>query len=173
MKIAKIVKNETRVATYDIESPLNHSYILKTGTTRLISHNSSVIQASTNGVEPPMQSLVYKSSKSNRLPVLVPNVAKWKNKYSYAFTFDNKHIIELYSIMQKFLDMSISMNHYYDFNKYPDKKLPDEVVIGDILLSYKLGVCSLYYAKTKGIVDDTIKNEEEKFQSCSSGACVL
>lgn len=75
--------------------------------------------------------------------------------------------------MQKFLDMSISMNHYYDFNKYDDKKLPDSVVIADILLSYKLGVCSLYYAKTKGVVDETSKNVEERFQSCESGACVL
>jgi ribonucleoside-diphosphate reductase alpha chain len=139
--------------------------------------SSSIIQCSTNGVEPPMEPLVYKSSKSNRLPVLVPNIAKWKNRYTYAFTFDNRHIIELYSLMIKFTDMSVSMNHYYDFNKYPDKKLPDSVVIGDILLSYKLGVPSIYYAKTKGAKDDTVETEkesEDRYATCSiGGGCVL
>ena len=137
--------------------------------------SSSIIQSSTNGVEPPMQPLVYKSAKNGRIPVLIPHINKWKNRYSYAFTFDNIHLIELYALMQKFIDMSISTNHYYDFSKYPDNKLPDSVVIRDILNSFKYGLNSLYYAKTKGITDDTTENplEIEENSGCAGGSCTL
>lgn len=136
--------------------------------------SSSVIQSSTNGVEPPMQPLVYKSSKSGRVPVLVPHIDKWKNYYSYAFTFDNIYLIKLYALIQKFFDMGISMNNYYDFSQYPDNKLPDSVVLQDLLNAYKYGHKSRYYAKTRGVVDDASKQDQEQYTSCSiNGGCTL
>lgn len=137
--------------------------------------SSSVIASSTNGVEPPRGPISYKRSKSGTLPVLVPNVSAWKNKYSYAWTFENKHIIELNAIMQKWIDMGISTNLYYKKNKDNGEKTSYFDVISDMVYAYKLGLVSLYYANTKGDVDDTVvvSEEQEEVEDCAGGACKL
>lgn len=50
MKITKITKLQQAYPTGDIEVNNTHHYALSNG---CIAHNSSVIQNSTNGIEPP------------------------------------------------------------------------------------------------------------------------
>ena len=43
--------------------------------------SSSVIQSSTNGVEPIRSLITYKMSKMGKLPVLVPGIGKYDKNY--------------------------------------------------------------------------------------------
>ena len=139
--------------------------------------SSSVIQCSTNGIEPIRSYITYKKSKARTLPVIVPNYASYKNKYTLAYEMeDNTGLIKIVGALQKWVDMSISANMYYNYAHYENGALPDSKVIKEILLAYKLGWRTGYYNNT----DDGDKqsfNEEEHNDNnddgCESGACAL
>lgn len=130
--------------------------------------SSSVIQNSTNGVEPVRSLITYKMSKMGKLPVLVPGVSKYDQNYELAFNLsDNTGIINVNAIMQKYIDMAISTNIYYNYNHYPKHVLPDAKVMKEIMYAYSTGLISLYYNNT----DDGDK--EQSLDSCAGGACKL
>ena len=139
--------------------------------------SSSVIQCSTNGIEPIRSYITYKKSKARTLPVIVPNYTSYKNKYTLAYDMeDNTGLIKIVGALQKWVDMSISANMYYNYAHYENGALPDSKVIKEILLAYKLGWRTGYYNNT----DDGDKqsfNEEEQNDNnddgCESGACAL
>jgi len=139
--------------------------------------SSSVIQCSTNGIEPIRSYITYKKSKARTLPVIVPNYTSYKNKYTLAYEMeDNTGLIKIVGALQKWVDMSISANMYYNYAHYENGALPDSKVIKEILLAYKLGWRTGYYNNT----DDGDKqsfNEEEQNDNnddgCESGACAL
>ena len=147
--------------------------------------SSSVIQSSTNGIEPPRSLISHKGSKTNILPVVVPGVEKYKDDYTFAFDMpDNTGYLRVAAAIQKFTDMSISTNTYYVPSRYPQNKVPVQDVIMDMMLAYKYGLKNLYYANTddgdkqtamsdvKETVKDEPKIEEEQF-GCVSGACAM
>jgi ribonucleoside-diphosphate reductase alpha chain len=139
--------------------------------------SSSVIQCSTNGIEPIRSYITYKKSKARTLPVIVPNYTSYKSKYTLAYEMeDNTGLIKIVGALQKWVDMSISANMYYNYDHYENGALPDSKVIKEILLAYKLGWRTGYYNNT----DDGDKqsfNEEEQNDNnddgCESGACAL
>lgn len=131
--------------------------------------SSSVVQNTTNGIEPIRSHMTYKASKASSLPVLVPNYSTYKNKYTLAFDLkSNKGIIDIVAALQKWIDMSISANLYYNYEHYEDNQLPDAVVIKDLLYAYSMGVKTLYYSNT----NDGDK-QSANGQDCSSGACAI
>ena len=112
MKIKSIRKSEEKQHTFDIEVVNDHHYILDNG---CVSHNSSVVSSSTNGIEAPRKLISVKKSKSGSpLPVVVPEISKLKNKYSFSWGFTNDDMNGVVSIIQKYFDQGISVNHYYD-----------------------------------------------------------
>jgi len=135
--------------------------------------SSSVIQCSTNGVEPVRSLMTYKTSKMGKLPVLIPGIGKYDANYELAFNFkDNTGIININAVIQKYIDMAISTNIYYNYSHYPDNILPDAQVMKEIMYAYSMGLISLYYNNT----DDGDKEQSQKEQKeldCSSGACKL
>lgn len=147
--------------------------------------SSSVIQSSTNGIEPPRSLISHKGSKTNILPVVVPGVEKYKDDYTFAFDMpDNTGYLRVAAAIQKFTDMSISTNTYYVPSRYPQNKVPVQDVIMDMMLAYKYGLKNLYYANTddgdkqtamsdvKETMKDEPKIQEEQF-GCVSGACAM
>lgn len=131
--------------------------------------SSSVIQNSTNGIEPPRSLLTYKGSKANSVPVLVPNYATCKNKYTLQFDMtDNIGYINIVAALQKWVDMSISSNLYYNYDHYPNKALPDSKIIKEILYAYSMGIKTLYYSNTYDGDKQSATDE-----GCSSGACAI
>lgn len=132
--------------------------------------SSSVIQNSSNGIEPVREILSFKKSKSGSLPVLMPNHNKWK--YQLAYDIDNTSLIKVSAAIQKWIDMAISTNLYYRYSDYPEGKLPNTVVAQDLLMSYKYGLKSLYYANTDDSTDVTDKAPELDVD-CESGACSI
>jgi len=136
--------------------------------------SSSVIQCSTNGIEPIRSYITYKKSKARTLPVIVPNYSSLKNKYTLAYDMpDNVGLIKIVGALQKWVDMSISANMYYNYAHYENGALPDSKVIKEILLAYKLGWRTGYYNNTDDGDKQSAAGEEPTDNGCESGACAL
>jgi len=178
MKIKSIKKSTELQHTYDIEVPNDHHYIFGNG---CVSHNSSLVTNSTNGIEPPRSLITSKKSKQGVIKMLIPEANKLKNKYSFAFGFSNKDMNNIVCIMQKWMDQGISVNHYYDHSKYKDNVIPTSEIATDLLYFYKMGGKQLYYANTSDNKTDdfskVLSEIETKLDNstdeagCESGAC--
>lgn len=156
MKIKSIKKSEKLEHTFDIEVLNVHHYILDNG---CVSHNSSVVSSSTNGIEAPRKLISVKKSKSGSpLPVVVPEISKLKNKYSFSWGFSNDDMNNVVSVIQKYFDQGISVNHYYDKKKYADGNIPLSEVAKDLLTFYKHGGKQIYYANSKDHKSDRLED---------------
>lgn len=170
MKIKKITKLTEKVQTYDIEVANVHHYALENG---CIAHNSSVIQNSTNGFEPIRSLITYKKSKASTVPVIAPNAAQWKNRYTIAFDMkDNIGYLHVVAAIQKFTDMAMSVNFYYDYSHYPNKMIPHSKVIKEMMYHFSLGGKTIYYTNTNDNDKEQLMNKEED-SSCAGGACTI
>lgn len=130
------------------------------------SESSSVVQNATNGIEPIRALVVTKKSKSGLAKQVAPECIKLKNKYEYAFEMpDNRGYTNVCAVIQKWIDQSISANHYY---QYSSDGISIGGVIKDILYSYKYGLKTLYYANTDDKKSDNIDD-----MGCEGGACSL
>jgi ribonucleoside-diphosphate reductase alpha chain len=131
--------------------------------------SSSVIQNSTNGIEPVRSLLIYKKSKTGVLKQLVPNFYNRRSYYTRAWDLkSNKDIIHISAVLQKFVDMAISTNLYYNYKHYEDGNIPLSELIKDQVYGYKYGIKNFYYANTPDSDGDT-----EKDLGCESGACAI
>ena len=152
---------------------LQHGMRHSTLTALMPCESSSVIQNSTNGIEPPRSLLTYKGSKANSVPVIVPLYNNCKNKYTLQFDMkDNIGYMNIVAALQKWVDMSISSNLYYNYEHYDNKSLPDSKIIKEILYAYSIGIKTLYYSNTYD-GDKQSAVDTEKTNNCSSGACSI
>jgi len=149
--------------------------------------SSSVIQSSTNGIEPPRSLISFKRSKAGVMPVVVPAIDKHKDDYTLAFEMPtNEGYLKVVGALQKFVDMSISTNLYYNTTRYPNKIPPQTELVKDILLAYKYGIKNLYYTNTfdgdtqtvlhtkKEVQQPQPQSEpQEETEGCAGGACTL
>lgn len=166
--VDKIVKRKPSLDWESLRADiLKHGMRNSVLTALMPCESSSVVTNSTNGIEPPRQLLTIKKSKQGMLKQLVPEVDKLMSYYTLAFEMpDNKGITEIAAVIQKWIDQSISTNHYYNpahpMRDSSEIKLSE--VAKDILYSYNLGIKTLYYANTAdGKSDDD--------GGCSGGAC--
>ena len=131
--------------------------------------SSSVIQNSTNGIEPVRNLLLYKKAKNGVLKQLVPNYYNRKNYYTKAWEMrDNEAMLNTAAVIQKFVDMSMSTKLYYNYAHYEDGNIPLSILIKDQIYGYKYGLKNFYYANTPDGDGDT-----EKDLGCESGACAI
>jgi len=131
--------------------------------------SSSVCNNSTNGVEPVRALSVFKGSKKGLISFLVPNVKTHGEHYTLAFEQpDNIGYLNICAIIQKFTDMGMSINVYYNPANYSDKKVPYQIMLKEMLYHSKMGGKTMYYSNTQ----DGNKQFESK-NNCSSGACSL
>lgn len=134
--------------------------------------SSSVIQNSTNGIEPVRSLMSYKKAKNGVLKQLVPNYSSRKNYYTTAWEMkDNKAILGICAILQKFVDMSISVNLYYNYAHHPDGNIPLSILIKDQLYGYRYGVKNFYYCNTPDSDGSTEKNLLS--ETCAGGSCAI
>ena len=130
--------------------------------------SSSVIQNSTNGIEPVRSLLSYKKAKNGVLKQLVPNYSSRKSYYTLAWDMtDNKAMLNIGATLQKFVDMSMSINLYYNYDHYEDGNIPLSTLIKDQLYGYKYGLKNFYYANTP---DGDGKTEKG---GCEGGSCSI
>ncbi len=137
--------------------------------------SSSVIQNSTNGIEKVRNYLSIKKAKNGLLKQLVPNYKTRKNFYSLAWeSSDNRSIINIAAVIQKFVDMSMSTNLYYNYEHYPESKIPLSALISDQVYAYKYGLKNLYYANSPD-GDGSFGGDAdmEEGGDCAGGACSI
>jgi ribonucleoside-diphosphate reductase alpha chain len=138
--------------------------------------SSSVIQNSTNGIEPVRSFLINKKAKNGILKQLVPNYKNRKNFYTLAWEIsDNKTIMNIAAVIQKFTDMSMSTNLYYNYEHYENGNIPLSVLIKDQVYAYKYGLKNLYYANTPD-GDGSFGGDAEMLEEdggCAGGACAI
>jgi ribonucleoside-diphosphate reductase alpha chain len=166
---------------------VEHGMRNSTLTAQMPCESSSVVMSATNGMESPRKLITVKKSKSGApLPVVVPEILKYKNKYQFAWDYDNTAMNNVASVIQKYFDQGISVNHYYDKRKYDDGNLPISEVAKDILNFYKFGGKQIYYSNSKDYksdkLDEMISSSEHKdllmslpedMNDCDSGACAI
>ena len=126
--------------------------------------SSSMVNNSTNGIEPPRELVTVKTNKSGASTVMVvPEAKKLASKYTLSWDItDNSSINKIVAVIQKWLDQAISVNHYYNPTLFEGNQIPAKVIIKDIVEFYKLGGKNLYYANTL----DAIEVEVEDCESC-------
>ena len=136
--------------------------------------SSAVVQNATNGIEPIRSLVTIKKSKSGLIKQVVPEIAKLKNKYELAYDMqDNKGYSNICAVIQKWIDQSISANHYY---QYSLDGISLSGVIKDLLHSYKYGMKTLYYANTDDKKSDNVETMGESNAmdtGCEGGACAI
>lgn len=144
---------------------------------------SSLMQNSTNGMEPIVQLFQFKDDRQGSAAWIAPGAKKYGKYYKSAYDCSNLGIIKCAATITKWLCMAASTNHYYNYGNYEDNKLETTDVATDILLSYKYGLKTLYYAKNKqkvqtdtslvsDVSNDTPQEEPEE-DGCASGNCSL
>ena len=151
MKV-KSIKEAGFEHTWDIHVPEYEEYLLGNG---VVSHNTSgkCINA-TESIEPVVD-LFYKEEGTLNVTTLAPNFRQNNKYYKLAFSIDQKHIIELTAIRQKYIDQSQSVNLYV---AKPDSLLE---LVKLHAYAHSLGVKTLYYMKQrKG-------DEEHVCESCT------
>lgn len=139
-------------------------------TTQFPSETSSQVSSATSGGDLIKDFVSTKITKDTVSTFIVPNLKSLKSKYTIVWDLSNEEILNLYAIMQKFIDQSISSNTYHDPRKYNDNKIPMSVLKKEILHAYKMGIKTLYYANM--YVENTVGSGAED-NSCESGACKL
>ena len=113
------------------------------------SESSSVVSNATNGIEPPRDYLSVKKSKKGTLKQIVPSYQTLKNNYTLLWDMKSMEgYLNIMAIIQKFYDQSISTNTSYNPQNFDGGEVPASVLIGDLLLSYQLGIKTLYYQNT-------------------------
>jgi ribonucleoside-diphosphate reductase alpha chain len=136
------------------------------------SETSAQIANATNGIEPPRALVSVKASKDGTLKQVVPEIETLGSQYELLWDQpSNSGYLQLVSVMQKFIDQSISANTSYQPEAFPGRKVPMQTLLGDLLSAYKLGVKTLYYHNTRD--GSAAKHASESIASCESGACAI
>lgn len=127
--------------------------------------SSSVIQNATNGIEPIRKLIIDKTSKKGNNKQIVPYYNTKKQYYQTAFSIgSNRPMLKNAATMQKWVDMGISLNLYYDYGNYDDGEIPLSVVCQDLMAAYKYGIKTTYYIVTPDGDEDA---------TCAGGACAI
>ena len=133
-------------------------------TAQMPSESSSVVCNATNGIEPPRDYLSIKKSKKGTLKQIVPSYSHLKNNYTLLWDMKSMDgYLKIMAVIQKFFDQAISTNTSYNPQHYPNQEVSAQVLIGDLLKSYKLGIKTLYYQNTyDGKGEEEVTGEEVK-----------
>lgn len=128
------------------------------------SETSSQLSNETSGIEPPRNLITIKGSKDGVLPQVVPDYAKLNNVYETLWDVSVPNYLKTVSVMQRYVDQSISTNTSYN---PVNGNIQMSELLKDLVLSYKLGIKTLYYSNTNDGTDEVPDD------SCGSGACKL
>lgn len=158
-KISKSVMDWTALTDEIKKYGLRNSTL----TAQMPCESSSVIQNSTNGIEPVRKIVTYKKSKMGNIKQIIPNI-KHAKYYTLAFDCNNESITNISASIQRWFDMAMSTNHYYDYDKFENGEIPLSTLAKDMFYMYKMGCKTLYYTNTKDIDSES---------SCASGSCSI
>lgn len=128
------------------------------------SETSSQLSNETSGIEPPRSLITIKGSKDGVLPQVVPEYIKLNNVYQTLWEVSVPDYLKTVAVMQKYVDQSISTNTSYN---PVNGNIQMSQLLQDLILSYKLGIKTLYYCNTNDGA------EESHDDGCAGGACKI
>ena len=169
MRVTNIEFFDVETLTMDIEVDKVHNYTLANG---CVVHNSSVACSTTNGPYPIRSLSITKTSGNTTAKWVAPEATKYRDRYDIAWEMSNEDHIKVYSILQAFLDQSISADFYVD--RRGNKEISMAQMFKEVALMAKYGQITRYYynsiIENDATVDFTKVTHEE---SCGSGGCTL
>ena len=143
MKIKSIKKHSHEEHTWDITTP-SETFLLPNG---CVSHNSSVVINSTNGIELPMSLISTKESKAGSFIQVVPEYQKLKNKYQLMWEQKNcDGYLKTAAVLAAYVDQSISTNTFYSPRHFPDQKIPTTLIANNLMQAHIWGLKTIYYS---------------------------
>jgi ribonucleoside-diphosphate reductase alpha chain len=161
MKIKKINRKLEIVPTYDITTR-SGAYALPNG---CVSHNSSVVINSTNGIEMPMSLISVKESKAGSLTQVVPEYHRLKNKYQLMWEQkDCVGYLKTAAVLAAYVDQSISTNTFYNPAHFPDRKVPTTLIAKNLMQAHKWGIKSFYYSLISKSGSKSVDEPEQPLQ---------
>lgn len=179
LAIKSITRHNLKDHTWDISTP-SHTYLLTNG---CISHNSSVVIDSTNGIELPMSLISTKESKAGSFTQVVPEYNRLKHKYQLMWDQrDCEPYLKTSAVLGAYTDQSISTNTYYNPAHFPDRKVPITLIAKNLMNFYRWGGKTVYYsliskAGSKALAEEApvttnyVIHDSEDDESCD--ACKL
>jgi ribonucleoside-diphosphate reductase alpha chain len=93
---------------------------------------------------------------------VVPEYSKYNHAYEIAWNIPVSDYLQVIGRLQKYVDQAASSNTSYNPNT---QEVTVKTLLSDLLLSYKLGLKTLYYSNTN---TDSIVEDD-----CESGACKI
>ena len=143
MKIKSIKKHSHEEQTWDISTP-SETFLLPNG---CVSHNSSVVINSTNGIEMPMSLISTKESKAGSFTQVVPEYHKLKNKYQLMWEQkDCDGYLKTAAVLAAYVDQSISTNTFWNPAHFPDRKVPTTLIAKNLMMGHYYGLKTFYYS---------------------------
>ncbi|MEM5878278.1 MAG: ribonucleoside-diphosphate reductase subunit alpha, partial [Candidatus Aenigmatarchaeota archaeon] len=122
-----------------------------------------------NGIYPIRDIYLKKTDASNHVDFVVKESDILKDQYELAWDIDVKDMAEVYGIIQKFTDQSISADFYIDRSK--EEELKTSRLMDEFMYFYKYGLKTRYYTNSR--TTKSIKLEDLNNKGCSSGFCTL
>jgi ribonucleoside-diphosphate reductase alpha chain len=109
--------------------------------------SSSVVINSTNGIEMPMSLITVKESKAGSLTQVVPEYHRLKNRYQLMWDqTDCSGYLKTASVLQAYVDQSISTNTFYNPAHFEGRKVPTTLIARNLMLSHHWGIKTFYYS---------------------------
>lgn len=143
MKIKSIKRHSHEDQTWDITTP-SGTFLLPNG---CVSHNSSVVINSTNGIELPMSLISTKESKAGSFTQVVPEYHKLKNKYQLMWEQkDCEPYLKTAAVLAAYVDQAISVNTFYNPAHFDDRKVPVTLIAKNLMQSHIWGLKTFYYS---------------------------
>ena len=127
------------------------------------SESSSKASATTNGVYPVRQVAMLKTDSDNTLYWAAPESERLEKWYKSAWDIKTKDMVDIYAIIQKFTDQSISADMYRVLED--DETVGTHEIISDYLYMTKMGMKTRYYLNTK--TSSGNKKENSVCTSCT------
>jgi len=125
------------------------------------SESSSQVANGTSGFDPIRSIVTSKQSGDGVLSQVVPEPRRLKNKYEILWNIVGAQpVLKVNALAQKFMDQSISTNTSYNPMHYENEEVPQDVMVMDILVAYKLGIKTLYYNNVLDGASDGSENLE-------------
>lgn len=121
------------------------------------SESSSKASATTNGVYPVRKLAILKKDGDNVVYWAAPESEKLAKWYTSAWDISTHDMTDVYAIIQKFTDQSISADQYRKLED--DETVGTDEIIQDYLYMTKMGMKTRYYLNTK--TSSSAKEESE------------
>ena len=127
--------------------------------------SSSQVLNATNGIEPPKGFISIKASKDGMFKQVIPDADVLGPLYRFKWDISCRDYLKTAAVFQRWVDQSISTNTHYDPERYPDGKIPRNVIMQDMIDFYSWGGKTLYY--------QTNKDQKEKEESDEYGGAIV